>query len=196
MRYKLNKLITVFFVALLPVLAANPASAQDAMQYRSDSQIGGYFSTGLYEGGEDAFGLGFSLGGLVENGSTLYTVRGTFFVDFFDSLTSSDCRRKEINSYPVLACENSDDDVGMISEYALLYGKNWKSLWFSGGAGYIKGENVGNLLDADGENFSAVGFAYSILWNKDLKGYGLELSGNLNSDNNFAMLSGRLSFMK
>ena len=181
-----------FFITLSVVSFSIPVYADDTLSDTHKLRIGGHFATGLYEGGE-AFGLGLSLGALLRKQDRLYTLRATYYIDLFDDLFESDCERKEGST--VLVCESDDEKTGQISEYAILYGSNWKSLWLSAGVGYIEGENVGGLFASDDEktDFSSFGLAYSILWDRDLRGYGIELSGNINDENNYVMLSGRIT---
>ncbi len=185
--------IKIFLVSisliLLQIFSLEIAYADN--KTKDPYKLGGFISSGMYKDTETV-GLGFSFGLTLKEQSSIFTLKNTVYIDLFGNLAHSNCTTEAENS--LINCDN--DDPASISEVALLYGKKWKSLWFSGGVGRIKGENIGGLFEKDRKSFTTTGFAYSLLWEKPIKWLGIdyELSGNINSVNNYMFISGRLSF--
>lgn len=172
----------------LQLFSSTVSYAADAAASDSDKKgFGIFLSTGIYDGGE-AFGLGLSLGLTYDGPLTRYTLRSTSFVDIFGSVDSCE------NKSGVVVCEGHSDSS--ITETALLYGRKWKWFWFSGGIGSIKGDYVAGLFNSHKKSFSATGFAYSVLWGKPFghRFFNYELSGNMNPENTYFYIAGRLSF--
>ena len=178
----------ILFLLLLSISGLSIAD-QENTNTKDENTVAPFFGTGNYEGG-DLSGLGVSLGLVVKRTDDLYTVRSTFFFDIFDSIVQ--CSGSSDPN-----CE--EDKVARVSELAFLYGKRWKDIRFSAGLGQVKGENVGSLFKPteDREDFSTLGLAYSVHWFKHatwLGPIGFELSGNINSEHKFYVISGRATF--
>lgn len=175
--------LMLFQFTIIKSVYADVDNSNGAHSFNTDF----FASSGLYSGG-DAFGIGFTFGVSIEHDSSMYTLRNTIFIDFLDSIASC-------TTEPVTVC-NDEGNSATINEFAFLYGKKLKSIWLSGGIGYVNGENLNGLFSDGKQSFSTTGLAYSVLWLKPIKWFDVnyELSGNVNAENSYFFISGRYIF--
>ena len=160
----------ILLLSVIPIIFANKTYANEANQTATDfNEYGGFFSNGFLFAKDDISGLGFSLGGyLKRQRRVLYTLKYTFYHDF---------------SY-VIGIQERD----YLDELALLYGRKWKGIWLSAGAGVVDSSEYNSLAEIR-TDYKEIGLAYSVLWISSLKWLDLEISGNLNQENSYSYFS-------
>lgn len=182
--------VSALFLLLLYVFCSGTVRADSEKDALKNKKVEKYEKLSLFVGLDhyvirDSAGMGVSIGVAYINENSVLALRATRLIDVFDRLEDD-----VDNFFFGDEQENSEDDTS-ISEVSLVYGKKLDDFVLSLGVGSLKAKNMADdYIGDDGRfNFSVTGLVYSVAWGGPYVGGSIELSGNLNSEENLHMIS-------
>jgi len=187
--------VSLFFLLLLTVFCSGTVRADSESDTLKNKKVEKYEKLSLFVGLDyyvlrDSAGMGASVGVAYINENSVLALRATRLIDVFDRLEDS------VDNFFLGDEETNSADDTLISEVSLVYGKKLDDFVLSLGVGSLKAKNMADdyVGDDDRFNFSVTGLVYSVAWGGPYVGGSIELSGNLNSEENLHMISLLLYF--